>query len=68
METVIAERENMTLVKIQNKRELGGKIYNTLRYEIRLDNEYYRGFSGCDESKVLESFNIEADRAFGEVD
>lgn len=59
MEKVIARKGDFTVVRMENKRKIGGKVYNTLRHEFRLHNECYRGFSGTPESEVLEIFEHE---------
>jgi hypothetical protein len=62
METVIVKRGNFELIKIENQRKIGERIYNTVRYEIWHNKEYFRGFAGFDELELLDTFNLEVDR------
>lgn len=67
---IIKQFDDLTLLKITSKQEIGDQVYVGTRYEIWTDtakmNEgvrgedgfiYCRGFSGSSEQEVIEVFN-----------
>ena len=68
--TVLAERGQEVLIRIDGKEEIGDRIYKTVRHEWWYDREmmeknihsdeegriFYRGFAGTKEEEVLEIF------------
>lgn len=68
--TVLAERDNEVLIRIDGKEILGNSIYRTVRHEWWTDKEkmktgvqadengmYMRGFAGSKDEDLVKLFN-----------
>jgi hypothetical protein len=69
MTTILRERENDILIKLEEKVELGGHFYRGVRYEWWNDKEkmkqdipaegnyiYCAGYAGCTDAEAIEWF------------